>query len=227
MKDPTGLGGPAIAQATLVDHVVRAGGKKRFDVKSITRPLIGAMQMVRRLHIGGNIQSEGWEVLNVNPAPFIDHICNANDLSRFSDNTFGAIYASHVLEHFDYQGELIDTLREWKRVLVQGGKLFISVPDMDILAGLFLDRKLTVEERFFVIQMIFGGHVDKYDYHFVGLNEEFLVGFLRASGYVNIKRVENFHIFNDTSSMLFKGVPISLNMIAEKSFLPRPNGVPG
>jgi predicted SAM-dependent methyltransferase len=227
MKDPTGLGGPAIEQATLVDHVVRAGGKKRFDVKSITRPLIGAMQMVRRLHIGGNIQSEGWEVLNVNPAPFIDHVCNANDLSRFSDNTFGAIYASHVLEHFDYQGELIDTLREWKRVLVQGGKLFISVPDMDILAGLFLDRKLTVEERFFVIQMIFGGHVDKYDYHFVGLNEEFLVGFLRASGYVNIKRVENFHIFNDTSSMLFKGVPISLNMIAEKSFLPRPNGVPG
>jgi len=66
------------------------------------------------------------------------------------------------------------------------------------------------------MRMIFGGHIDKYDYHVVGLNEEFLTGFLSASGFINVKRVREFGLFDDSSSSLFKGVAISLNMIAEK-----------
>jgi predicted SAM-dependent methyltransferase len=183
---------------------------------------MGRVKMPRRLHIGGKIKADGWEVLNANPAPYVDHVCNANDLSCFSDNTFAEIYASHVVEHFDYKDELKNTLTEWNRVLVPGGKIFISVPDLDVLARLILDKgKLTVDERFFVMRMIFGGHVDKYDYHIVGLNEEFLAGFLHVSGYVNIKRVPQFGLFSDTSTMLFKGVAISLNVIAEK---PRVSG---
>lgn len=174
----------------------------------------------RRLHIGGKAQSDGWEVLNANSAPYVDHVCNANDLSRFADNTFTDIYASHVVEHFDYINELQGTLKEWNRVLVPGGKVFISVPDMDVLARLFLEKdRLTVGERFFVMRMIFGGHVDKYDYHVVGLNEEFLTDVLNISGYANIRKVQGFGLFNDTSTMLFKGVAISLNMIAEKRHL--------
>jgi len=57
--------------------------------------------MSRRLHIGGKIRSEGWEVLNANPASYVDHVGNAVDLSRFPDNTFTDIYASHVVEHLD------------------------------------------------------------------------------------------------------------------------------
>jgi predicted SAM-dependent methyltransferase len=177
--------------------------------------------MSRKLHIGGTVKTDGWEVLNANPAPYVDHVCNAKDLSRFSDNTFVEIYASHVVEHLDYIGELKDTLTEWNRVLVPGGKIFISVPDLDVLAGLILNKnKLSVDERFFVMRMIFGGHVDKYDYHVVGLNEEFLGNFLKSSGYVNIIKVPNFGLFNDTSTMLFKGVAISLNIIAEKPQIP-------
>jgi predicted SAM-dependent methyltransferase len=176
-----------------------------------------AMKMARNLHIGGTIKSDGWEVLNAIPAPYVDHVCNANDLSQFSDNTFAQIYASHIVEHLDYMDEMLATLREWNRVLVPGGKVFISVPDLDVLAKLFLDKvNLTSEERLFVMRMIFGSHADKYDYHSVGLNEEFLAGFLNAAGYVNLRRVKEFGLFNDTSSMQFKGVAISLNMIAEK-----------
>lgn len=173
--------------------------------------------MNRRLHIGGTIKSDGWEVLNVNPAPYVDHVGNANDLSRFPDNSFLEVYASHVVEHFDFVKELGETLAEWNRVLIPGGKLYISVPDIDVLAGLIIDKnKLTVDERFFVMVMIFGGHVDKHDYHLVGLNEDFLTGFLKATGYVNIHKVPSFNLFDDTSAMLFKGIPISLNMTAEK-----------
>lgn len=174
-------------------------------------------QRVRRLHIGGATRSDGWEVLNAIPAPYVDHVCNANNLSQFSDNTFIEIYASHVVEHLDYIGELENTLKEWNRVLVPGGKLFISVPDLDVLAGLILEKnRLTGNDRFFVMRMIFGGHVDIYDYHVTGLNAEFLTAFLNDAGYINIKRVQEFGLFNDTSSMVFKGTAISLNMIAEK-----------
>jgi len=175
------------------------------------------MAQQRKLHIGGKIRSAGWEVLNAKPASYVDHICNANNLSQFTDNTFSEIYASHVIEHFDYKDELQSSLKDWLRVLKPGGKVYISVPDLDVLAELFLAKnKLTVEERFFVMRMIFGGHIDKYDYHVVGLNEEFLTNVLIHSGYVNIQRVKDFGLFTDTSSMIFKGTPISLNMIAEK-----------
>ena len=173
--------------------------------------------MTRRLHIGGRVKTKGWEVLNASPAPYVDHVCNANNLSQFAENTFTEIYASHVLEHFDYIGELQHTLKEWNRVLKPEGKMFISVPDLDILAKLILEKKrLTGNERFEVMRMIFGGHMDKYDYHVVGLNEEFLVNFLYTAGYVNIRRVPKFGFFDDTSSWLFKGIAISLNIVAEK-----------
>ena len=175
------------------------------------------MSMPRRLHIGGKVRSDGWEILNVLPGPYVDHVCNANNLPQFEDNTFTEIYASHILEHLDYTGELTNTLKEWNRILTPGGKVYISVPNLDVLAELLLPgNKLTIDERFFVMRMIFGGHMDKYDYHMVGLNQEFLTNFLRNSGYVNINKVKNFDLFDDTSSMIFKEVPISLNMIAEK-----------
>ena len=179
----------------------------------------------RRLHIGGQVKSSGWEVLNANPAPYVDHVCNANDLSLFADDTFAEIYASHVVEHLDYKDELVNTLREWNRVLVPGGRVFISVPDLDILAELLIAKnKMGISERFFVMRMIFGGHIDKYDYHVVGLNQEFLVAFLRDAGFVNLARVKEFGLFNDTSSMKFKGMLISLNVIAEKPRVSKPGG---
>jgi len=173
--------------------------------------------MSRKLHIGGRTKSEGWEVLNAQPAPYVDHVCNARDLSQFADDTFSEIYASHVVEHFDYNLELVNALKEWNRILEPGGRVLVSVPDLDVLAALFLSKdQLTVDERFHVMRIIFGGHLDKYDYHVAGLNEEFLTVFLKHAGYVNIRRVTGFGLFQDASSTTFKGVPISVNMIAEK-----------
>jgi predicted SAM-dependent methyltransferase len=43
----------------------------------------------------------------------VDHVRNANDLSRFPDCSLDEINSSHTLEHFDYRSEMIVTLREW------------------------------------------------------------------------------------------------------------------
>ena len=173
--------------------------------------------MERKLHIGGRERRPGWEVLDILPGPAIDHVGDAVDLGRFADESFAEVYASHVLEHFDYREALLAALREWYRVLSPGGVLHLSVPDLDILAHLLLQRhKLDVNQRFQVMRMIFGGHVDAHDYHLVGLNQEFLSGFLEHVGFVKLRRVTGHGLFADTSDMIVAGTPISLNLDAYK-----------
>jgi predicted SAM-dependent methyltransferase len=183
-------------------------------LKSLKRPTTRPGE--RRLHIGGVERTEGWEVLNAVPGPAVDHVGNAADLQRFPDGTFTALYSSHVLEHLDYKGELQAGLREWHRVLAPGGTLYVSVPDLAVLAKLFLADGLTLNDRFMVVKMIFGGHVDKHDYHQVGFDFGILAYFLREAGFVDIERVDNFGLFDDTSRLVYAGVQISLNVIARK-----------
>jgi hypothetical protein len=52
--------------------------------------------------------------------------------------------------------------------------------------------------------------------HYVGLNFDFLGSFLHDAGFSDIKRVPNFGLFNDTSTLRFEGTPISLNVEARK-----------
>jgi predicted SAM-dependent methyltransferase len=171
--------------------------------------------MERRLHIGGKQTRAGWEILNINPGPGVDHVGDAVRLSAFADGSFTEVYGSHVLEHFDYKDGLMLALKEWRRVLAPGGTLRLSVPDLDVLACLVVDRqRLDINQRFHVMRMIFGGHVDAHDYHLVGLNEDFLGALLLEAGFVQVQRVARHGLFNDTSDMVFGGVCISLNMTA-------------
>jgi predicted SAM-dependent methyltransferase len=170
----------------------------------------------RRLHIGGVERVEGWEVLNAVPGPAVDHVGSAADLGRFADGTFTALYSSHVLEHLDFKDELLAGLKEWHRVLAPGGELYVSVPDLAVLARLFVADGLALEHRFAVVKMMFGGHYDAHDYHQVGFDFEILAYFLREAGFADIERVADFGLFDDTSRFVFAGVPISLNVTARR-----------
>jgi predicted SAM-dependent methyltransferase len=172
---------------------------------------------MRKLHIGGRHRHPEWEVLDAIAEPHVDHVGNALDLSRFPTATFDALYASHVAEHFGYQKDLLAALREWNRVLVPGGTLYVSVPDLDTLAELFLLREsVDLRERFEIVRMMFGGQMHQHDFHFVGLNEEFLADFLKTAGFSDLRRVDDFGLFDDTSRFAFKGIPISCNIVARK-----------
>lgn len=174
--------------------------------------------MTRRLHIGGTVACEGWEVLNAVPAAWVDHVGQAEDLSRFADGTFAEVYASHVLEHLGYQSALPAALAEWYRVLAPEGRLMVSVPDLDTLCELYSRRdSFGPEERFAIMRMMFGGQMDGYDFHCVGLNQELLASYLSAAGFSEIKRVNGFGLFADCSTLTFAGQPISLNLEAHKS----------
>jgi predicted SAM-dependent methyltransferase len=184
-------------------------------LKSLRRPKPSPGE--RRLHIGGVERTEGWEVLNALAGPVVDHVGSAADLRQFADGTFSALYSSHVLEHLDYKDELHAGLREWHRVLAPGGRLYVSVPDLAVLAKLFLTEGLSLDDRLFVVRMIFGGHVDAHDYHQMGFDFEILATFLREAGFVEIERVADLGLFDDTSRAVYAGVPISVNVTARKA----------
>ena len=171
----------------------------------------------KKLHIGGREKKDGWEIYDAVNSDIVDYVGNAKELSRFSDESFDILYASHVVEHFDYKSELVTVLKEWKRVLKSGGKIYISVPDLDVLANLFIMKdKFDIDERYFIMRMMFGGHINEYDYHYTGLNFEFLASFLYEAGFKKVYKVDNLELFNDSSKTELAGIPISLNIVASK-----------
>jgi len=170
-----------------------------------------------RLHIGGQVAHPDWKIFDVRPGPIVDYVGHCTDLSAFDDESVLEIYASHVLEHLGYQAGLAAALREFKRVLVADGTLRVSVPDLAILCEMFLDTALDYNERFAVMRMMFGGQINNADFHLVGLNEEILTRYLRDAGFAEIARVGTFGLFDDSSNLVFKERPISLNLSARKS----------
>ena len=169
-----------------------------------------------KLHIGGQVKREGWTILDALPGPIVDYVGNCNDLSFLADESCSEVYASHVLEHLGYNGELQNALKGIHRVLKPGGRLRVSVPDLEMLCRLFVHPSNSAEGRFHVMRMMFGGRTTAYDVHFVGLTFEFLGSFMNDAGFREIRRVPNFGLFDDTSTLLFGDAPISLNVEARK-----------
>ncbi len=169
-----------------------------------------------KLHIGGQEKHAGWKILDALPGPMVDYVGNCNDLSFLADESCSEVYASHVLEHLGYDGELQNTLKGIHRVLKPSGRFRISVPDLDTLCRLFLNPALQAADRYYVMRMMYGGRTTAFDVHYVGLNFEFLCEFLREAGFREFRRVPKFDLFDDASSILFGDVPISLNVVARK-----------
>ncbi len=169
-----------------------------------------------KLHIGGKTRREGWTVLDIAPGPHVDIVANCNDLSALPDGSCVEIYASHVLEHLGYDGELQATLRGFHRILRPGGRLRVSVPDMEILCKLFLLPNMDFQHRYQVMRTLFGGWTNVHDVHQAGLFFEFLGAMMHGAGFRDIARVGEFGEFQDASSLKCGAIPISLNVRALK-----------
>ena len=168
-----------------------------------------------RLHIGGKEQKAGWKILNALQFDGVDYIGDVRNLSSFEDGCCEEVYASHVMEHVS-QKDFLVTLKGIHRILCAGGKFYFSVPDLETLCRLFVDPKLSGDQRFHIMRMIFGGQVDDYDFHYIGLTHEFMIDYFKQAGFSSATRVKTFGLFNDTSDFTPYDTPISLNMIAIK-----------
>ena len=92
------------------------------------------MNMKRiRLHLGcGKRYIPGFIHIDLADYPHIDYKSDVSNLSMFEDYSVELIYACHVLEHFR-RDKVENVLREWYRVLKQGGILRVAVPDLERL----------------------------------------------------------------------------------------------
>ena len=213
-------------QGQAADHL---SAERPAEIVAVARPVTAASEAAPavsppaktptegliRLHIGGKQAKAGWKVLNIQPGPAVDYVGDLCDLSAFPDACAEAVYASHVLEHVSQQ-RMPGTLKGLARVLVPGGLLMVSVPDLEVLSHTIISPHATNQQKFHAMRMMFGGQVDPHDYHCFGWTFAFMRQFLTEAGFSTVERVESFGLFKDTSDFKPWGFPISLNVVATR-----------
>ncbi len=168
-----------------------------------------------KLHIGGVKVKEGWKILNIVDAEGVDFVGDVRSLSVFADASCSEIYASHVLEHLAI-AEVLPVFNELYRLLVPGGKLYVSVPDLETLCWLFSCPSYGAAEKFTLMKVIYGGQTDAHDFHHIGFTFDFMVDMLRDAGFESVEHVESLGLFEDMSNLGFHGQQVSLNLIVSK-----------
>lgn len=168
-----------------------------------------------KLHIGGEEEKEGWTILNSQMKTencIIGDIC---DLSKFSDESIEEVYASHILEHVKNK-DMSNVLKNIFRILKKGGRFLLSVPDLEVLSRAILDPNLSLQNKYEITRIIYGGQIDEYDFHFFGWTPAILGAMLKTAGFSKVLKVDELGLFNDTSTFGVYGFKISLNAIAHK-----------
>jgi predicted SAM-dependent methyltransferase len=168
-----------------------------------------------KLHLGcGRRRLEGYTNIDILPTVEPDIVGDITRLTEFEENSAGVIYASHVLEHIP-RPFILDTLREWRRVLKPGGTLRVSVPDFMALAELYLYDGISMWR-------VVGPLVGRQDYpantHYMIYDYEYLAWTLGEAGFYDIRRWsperELPEGFDDYSKARIQGRLISLNLEA-------------
>src|SRR3990167_7295719 len=103
-----------------------------------------------KLHLGcGDFWFDGYLNIDMTVYGGTDMLWDIREGLPFQPDTVEVIEAYEVLEHFS-KDEAFNLLEDWKKVLIDGGRVRISVPDMDGL----IDKYPTDKEE--TIQMIYG-----------------------------------------------------------------------
>jgi predicted SAM-dependent methyltransferase len=92
-----------------------------------------------KLHLGcGKRYIPGFVHVDQDAYPHIDYRSDIRRLPSFGDDSVALIYACHCFNFFD-DDEAVEVLAEWRRVLVPGGVLRLSVPDFEAVAKAYLE----------------------------------------------------------------------------------------
>ena len=158
-------------------------------------------------------------------APGVDVVADISQRLPFEDGSASLIYAAHLLEHFPH-AEVPRLLREWRRVLRDGGQLLVAVPDLDVIARMLNERRgwFTPPHAPWV-GAIYGGQKDEYDFHKAGFTAPWLAHLLTEAGFGAVRRETRFAdvgVPDGSVSPLPFGVNVSLNMRAVAGAAPLP-----
>lgn len=146
-----------------------------------------------KLEIGcGDRLHEGYDGLDMRDIPGIKYPNTDARKLPIEDNTHDEIFAHWLLEHFAWR-ELVDVLREWKRVLRPGGVLRIVTNNQAAHNICLAEGEITWKEW---VRLTYGVRFEEEgesgkpriaDCHKIGFTETLLREFLEQAGFRDIK----------------------------------------
>ncbi len=177
-----------------------------------------------KLHIGCGKRNFGKDWIHIDGGDY-PHL-HSHDITNlpFEEESVDLIYASHVLEYFNRE-EVVDVLKEWRRVLKPKGIIRLAVPDFEIITKLYTLYKYPLDA---FLGPLYGSMkmASKTIYHKTTYDFEGLKRLLEEIGFHNIRRYDwrktEHSQFDDHSQAYIphmdkeKGILISLNIEAEK-----------
>lgn len=177
------------------------------------------------LNLGsGSARIKNFCNIDANPRALCD-IFSRIEKIKLRSNSVDIIYNSHVFEHIPRE-QAKKVLAEWYRVLKPDGKIYICVPDEELLFKIYIDNLPfyhTEEGKYLVDRacyLTYGGQTNKYDFHFYGYSFVTLKHILESVGFKNVQRFDRSKSeivpFFDISMAKINNLPMSLNAEASK-----------
>ncbi|MBF0241798.1 MAG: methyltransferase domain-containing protein [Desulfamplus sp.] len=154
--------------------------------------------------------SDNWEEIrfDIDKAVSPDILGTMTDMGRVADSSVDAIFSSHNIEHL-YPHEVQTALHEFLRVLKEDGFAIITCPDLQSIAALIVDNKLTEPAyhspagAITPLDMLYGHRqsMEKgnlFMAHRCGFTKDSLIAALQEAGFGSvgvIARSENFDLW--------------------------------
>ena len=173
-----------------------------------------------KINIGCGRRNFGKGWIHIDGANY-DHIDSKDILMKeFENESAELIYASHLIEYFDRK-EIIPILKRWREVLKPNGILRLAVPNFEIYAKLYSEKKISLDNS---LGPLFGKMEmgNKTIYHKTTYDYTSLKKILEEVGMRNISkynwRQTSHSMFDDHSQAYFphmdkeNGTLMSLNM---------------
>jgi hypothetical protein len=137
----------------------------------------------RKVNLGaGYDRREGY--LNVDLQAFHDPdlVGDARSLPELPSGFYEEVVAQDVLEHLERADGPV-ALREWRRLLAPGGRLFVRVPDLQSLLR-WLGESDDADRHRELMHWMFGTQAYAGDFHLSGYSDVLLCDELRRAGFV-------------------------------------------
>ena len=144
-----------------------------------------------KLDMGAGLDSRvnGWTTVDL--APGCDLRLDLSEPLPLGENQVDEIYASHLLEHFNYR-DLMKMLADWHRVLRPAGRIRVAVPNARIFINayvsddrfdqaLFCQYKPALHYNTRIDYLNYMAYMDGHHRHM--FDEENLLAILRAGGF--------------------------------------------
>lgn len=150
---------------------------------------------MRKLEIGaGGRPTPGYEHLDIELGPDIEIVADARKLP-IGNGVYDEVWSHWVLEHFAWR-EMVNLLKEWKRVLKPNGILRLATNNQEAHNKCLADEQITWKEW---VRLTYGireregleegvtAECAVYECHKIGFTSELLGEFLERAGFVDIE----------------------------------------